>query len=95
VANALIILGTLIGLPLTGLRLRRVEGRRGFGAYSVITALAAVGVLVAESLTWNLGYGALLERTLFVIILAWYVVGAWRLLRDGTAVAQSPRNLCR
>jgi len=90
-ANVLITIGSLAGFSVTGLRLRRLPEWRAWGTYSIIASVATLILIAAEFALWPTGMGGLLERLLFVELLAWYVViGGW-LFREGTA-AMSRRD---
>ncbi len=82
-------IGSVAAFLVIGLRLRRLAGWAAWGAYSIIAAVATVAVFAAMFLLWRYGVGGLLERLLFVEVLAWYVVFGWRIFR-GAASASSP-----
>jgi len=82
VGMPLVGLGAIAGFLITGLRLRRLESFRGLGTYSVVASLLTLALIVVMFSTWTLGFGGLTERVFFIEILAWYVVAAFRLLRD-------------
>jgi hypothetical membrane protein len=84
--------GATLGFLLAGLLLRRSPAWRGWGSVTLLASLATL-VLVAltfytfSSYQFTSGpspvgqYGGLMERFLFIEILAWYVAVGWRLFR--------------
>jgi hypothetical membrane protein len=82
VGMPLVALGSIGGFLVTGLRLRRLASWRGFGTYSVVASLLTLALLVVMFGTWMLGIGGLMERLLFIEILAWYLVAGWRLASE-------------
>jgi hypothetical membrane protein len=95
VGATLIYVGAPLGFLLAGVVFVRASGRwRAWGLYSFGSAFATV-VLVAltfwvfSSYTFVQGatpvgrYGGLMERLLFVEILAWYVAVGWRFTTTG------------
>jgi hypothetical membrane protein len=87
-SNLLITIGSLAGFFIVGLKLRRDSRWHGLSTYSMITSPATLFLLAAEFWIWAPGtplftshLGGLMERVLFVEILAWYVVFGWRLFR--------------
>jgi hypothetical membrane protein len=85
--------GAILGFLLAGLLLRRDPAWRGWGTASLLASLATL-VLVAltfytfSSYTFTPGdpspegqFGGLMERILFIAILAWYAAVGWRLFR--------------
>jgi hypothetical protein len=84
----LITVGSVAGFFIVGLKLRRDSRWRGLSAYSMIAGPGTLVVIAAMDWTWTPGtptaplrLGGLMERVLFVEILAWYVVFGWRLFR--------------
>lgn len=86
VGMPLLVLGSVVGFFLTGLALRREGQWRGWSAYSLVASLVTL-VLIA-SMFWvfapgtpvsSLKLGGLMERVLFIEILAWYVAFGRRL----------------
>ncbi|HZS79594.1 MAG TPA: hypothetical protein VFA41_23470 [Ktedonobacteraceae bacterium] len=74
-----------------GLQLRKIEGWRIFGWYTMIigvpTCFIALASLIFQPSTPP-AWGGLFERVFFVIVFAWYVILASRLLkREGTYAA--------
>jgi hypothetical membrane protein len=79
-------LSPLVVCFIVGRQWRRVSEWRGYGRYSLLTAL---GVVVFYLLTYaffipssplsGIHIGGLLERVLILVVLAWYVVIGWRL----------------
>ena len=90
VGMPLVGIGSIGGFLVTGLRLRRLESWRGFGAYSIAASLCTLALMIAMFGTWMLGVGGLMERVFFVEILAWYVVVGWRLASDGETLHPKP-----
>jgi hypothetical membrane protein len=86
VGMPLLILGSVVGFFLTGLALRR-EGRwRGWSAYSFVASLVTLVLIASMFWVFTPGtplaparLGGLMERVLFIEILAWYVAFGWRL----------------
>ena len=81
VGMPLLAIGSVVGFFVTGLRLRRLAGWGGWGAYSMIAGAAALAMLGTMFALWTTGLGGLLERLLFLELLAWYFVFGWRLFR--------------
>lgn len=81
VGMPLLAIGSVAGFFVTGLRLRRLAGWGGWGLYSMIAGVATLTMLGTMFSLWTTGMGGLLERLLFVELLAWYVVFGWRLFR--------------
>jgi hypothetical membrane protein len=85
--------GATFGLLLAGLILRRDDGWRRWGTVTVLAsaltlALVALTFYTFSSYTFTEGdpspngqLGGLMERLLFLVILAWYAVFGWLLLR--------------
>jgi hypothetical membrane protein len=73
VGMPLLAIGTVVGFFVTGLRLRRLDGWAEWGAYSMIAGVTTLGLIVVMNLLWKDGVGRLLERLLFLELLAWYV----------------------
>ena len=86
--------GATVGFLLAGLLLRRSPAWRGWGSVTLLASLATL-VLVAgtfyvfSSYEFTGGpapvgqYGGLMERILFIEILAWYAAFGWRLFQVG------------
>ncbi len=86
-------LATIVGLLsmisafiVIGLGLRRTSQWRGWGAYSLVTALVTLVLVAVEFWVFTPGtplasaqVGGLMERVLSLETLAWYVVFGWRL----------------
>jgi hypothetical membrane protein len=84
--------GATLGFHLAGLLLRRSPAWRGWGTVTLLASLATL-VLVGPTFytfsfyEWTSGpapvgqYGGLMERVLFIEILAWYAAVGWRLFR--------------
>jgi hypothetical membrane protein len=84
--------GAIVGFLLAGLLLRRSPAWRG---WATVTLLASLATLVLIGLTFYTfsfyeftagpapvgQYGGLMERVLFIQILAWYAAVGWRLFR--------------
>jgi len=87
-SNALITIGSLAGFSVTGLRLRRLPDWRTWGTYSIIASVATLLLIAAEFAFWPTGMGGLLERLLFLELLAWYVVMGGRLFCEAPAGAK-------
>ena len=90
VGAPLVFLGAPLAFLLTGLLLRGDRAWRGWTVYSLIASLATV-VLVAilfytftPSTPPTAQVGGLMERVVFIEILAWYVAFGWRLFRAQT-----------
>src|SRR5574341_1052822 len=90
VSAPLVFLGAPLAFLLIGLLLRGDRVWRGWAAYSLIASLSTV-VLVAimfytfsPSTPPSAKVGGLMERVVFIDILAWYVVFGWRLFRAKT-----------
>ncbi len=84
----LLAVGSVAGFFIVGLKLRRDRRWRGLSAYSMIAGPATLVVIAAMFWVWTPGtplfashLGGLMERVLFVDILAWYVIFGLRLLR--------------
>lgn len=83
-----------LGLLLAGILMVRGGGRwRTWGVYSLVSSLGALGLIgltfyVFASYQWSPGslpvghLAGLMERLVFIEVLAWYVVLGWRLLSD-------------
>ena len=76
----------VMGCAIAGWQWRRVSGWRGYGWYSLLTALGtAVCILLSfaflapRSPVLGARIGGLMERVLGLVVLAWYVVVGWRL----------------
>jgi len=83
----IVALVSMIGAFLViGLGLRRTSQWRGWGAYSLVTALVTLVLVAVEFWVFTPGtplasaqVGGLMERVLSLETLAWYVVFGWRL----------------
>jgi hypothetical membrane protein len=96
VGMPLLAVGSVVGFLVTGLRLRRQDGWRGWGIYSVsasVATLVLIGIMfwvfTPSSLLGPLQLGGLLERILFLEILAWYLAFGWRLSRKESPSASA------
>jgi hypothetical membrane protein len=100
VGMSLLVLGTVVGFFLTGLALRRSPQWRGWGAYSLIASLVTLVLIATMFWVWTPGtplasarLGGLMERVLFIEILAWYVAFGWRLFaRPGSEPLDASRR---
>jgi hypothetical membrane protein len=88
VGMPLLILGSVVGFFVTGLALRRNAQWRGWGTYSQIASVVTIMLIATMFWVWTPGtplaparLGGLLERMLFIEILAWYVAFGWLLFR--------------
>src|SRR5262245_48227438 len=77
VGNTLITIGSVVGFLVTGLRLRRLAEWRGWGTYSIMASAMTLAIIVLEDALWTTGIGGLLERLLFLEMLAWYAAFGW------------------
>jgi hypothetical protein len=82
------LLSMLGAFTVIGLGLRRTSQWRGWGIYSLVTALLTLALIAIEFWAFRPGaplapaqVGGLLERALSVETLAWYVAFGWRLFR--------------
>jgi hypothetical membrane protein len=91
VGMPLLAIGFVVGFFVTGLRLRRVAEWGGWGAYSLSASVATLALSGTMFALWTAGVGELLERLLFLELLAWYVVFGWRLFRRSSP-ASSPTS---
>jgi hypothetical membrane protein len=79
--------GAVLAFLLTGLLLRGAPAWRGWAVYSLIASLATVVLVAITFYTFSPStppsarLGGLMERVLFIEILAWYVAFGWRLFR--------------
>lgn len=88
VAADLAFFGPVVALTITGLLLRRRQGWRGLGTYTLIAGFGTLALVLFMFWTFTPGTplaaarpGGLMERIVVVEILAWYVVAGLRLLR--------------
>jgi hypothetical protein len=84
----LIAVGSVVGFFVVGLKLRSDSRWRRLSRYSMVAGPATLVVIAAMFWVFTPGaslaplrLGGLMERVLFVEILAWYVVFGWRLAR--------------
>ena len=89
VGMPLLILGSVVGFLVTGLALRREARWRRWSAYSLVASLLTVVLIAAMFWVFAPGtqvaparLGGLMERVVFIEILAWYVAVGWRLFRE-------------
>jgi hypothetical membrane protein len=85
-AVPLTLLSPLVVCFIVGRQWRRVSGWRGYGRYSLLTALGVVAFylltyafFIPSSPLSGAHIGGLLERVLILVVFAWYVVIGWRL----------------
>jgi hypothetical membrane protein len=84
--------GAVLAFFLTGLLLRGDPAWRGWAVYSFIAGLATVVLVAITFYTFSpntpatMRLGGLMERVLFIEILAWYVAFGWRLFRGSRPV---------
>jgi hypothetical membrane protein len=83
VGMPLLAVGSVAGFFVTGLALRRDPRWRTWGAYSMLAGPLTLVLIAVMFATWPLPPhpGGLLERALFVEILAWYAAFGLRLFR--------------
>jgi hypothetical membrane protein len=81
VAMPLLAVGSVAGFFVTGLALRRDPRWRTWGTYSVLAGPLTLVVIAVMFATWPLPphLGGLMERVLFVEVLAWYAAFGLRL----------------
>jgi hypothetical membrane protein len=86
VGMPLLVLGSVVGFFLTGLALRRDARWRGWSAYTLVASLVTIVLIASMFWVFTPGtplaparLGDLMERALFIEILAWYVAFGWRL----------------
>jgi hypothetical membrane protein len=86
VGMPLLVLGAVVGFFLTGLTLRREGQWRGWSAYTLVASLVTLVLIASMFWVFTPGttlaparLGGLMERVLFIEILAWYVAFGWRL----------------
>jgi hypothetical protein len=84
----LIAIGSVVGFFVVGLKLRSDSRWRRLSTYSMVAGPATLAVIAAMFGVFTPGtslaplqLGGLMERVLFIEILAWYVVFGWRLAR--------------
>ncbi len=94
----LIAIGSVVGFFIIGLKLRGDSRWRGWSIYSMIAGPATLVLITAMFWVYTPGtplgplhLGGLMERVLFVEILAWYVLFGWRLNRT---LRGRHRDLC-
>jgi hypothetical membrane protein len=84
--------GATLGFLLAGLLLRRSPAWRGWGTVTLLASLATLVLVAGTFYTFSFyevtsgpapvgHYGGLMERVLFLEILAWYAAVGWRLFR--------------
>jgi hypothetical membrane protein len=85
--------GAILGFLLAGMLLRREQAWRGWGTLSLLASLATLVLVGLTFYTFSFytftpgdaspdgQLGGLMERVLFVEILAWYAAVGWRLFR--------------
>lgn len=94
VGATLVFLGSVPAFIVTGLFLRRDPAWRGWGTYSLVTGVVTLALAVAMFVLANpnspvpLQITGLIERILFVEMLAWYAAVGWRIFRE--ASSESP-----
>jgi hypothetical membrane protein len=90
----LLLLGSVAGFFLTGLALRRDPRWRAWGTYSVLAGPLTLVVIAVMFATWPLPphLGGLMERVLFVEMLAWYVAFGLRLFAAAPTPTTRRRN---
>jgi hypothetical membrane protein len=88
VGMPLLVLGSVVGFFVTGLALRRSVQWRGWGTYSLIASVVTLVLIAAMFWVFTPGtplaparLGGLMERVLFIEVLAWYVAFGWRIFR--------------
>jgi hypothetical membrane protein len=80
-----VFLGAVLAFLLTGLLLRGDRAWRGWAVYSLIASLATAVLIAITFYTFSpstpptMRLGGLMERVVFIEILAWYVAFGWRL----------------
>lgn len=75
--------GSIFGFLVTGLRLRVVPGWRPWAIYSMAAAAITAVIIAVMFGTWSAGVGGIIERVLFVEVLAWYAAFGGRLFLLG------------
>ncbi|HLJ81078.1 MAG TPA: DUF998 domain-containing protein [Ktedonobacterales bacterium] len=95
VGMSLLVLGSVVGFLVTGLALRRDTQWRTWSTYSLVTSLVTLVLIAVLFWVWTpgtplapLNLGGLMERVLFIEILAWYVAFGWRLFRGASSTAK-------
>ena len=84
--------GATLGFLLAGRLLRRSPAWRGWGTVTLLASLATLVLVAGTFYTFSFyeftsgpspvgQYGGLMERVLFLEILAWYAAVGWRLFR--------------
>jgi hypothetical protein len=92
VAATFVYVGAVLAFLLTGLLHRGDPAWRGWAVYSLIAGLATIVLVAITFYTFSPGtppamrLGGLMERVLFIEILAWYVAFGWRLFRGSRQV---------
>ena len=88
VGATLVFIGSVPALAVTGFLLRNKPGWRGWGTYSIATAILTLVLVVAmfavvtpSSPLTSLQIGGLVERVVFLELLGWYSAVGWRLFR--------------
>jgi hypothetical membrane protein len=87
VGMPLLILGSVVGFFLTGLALRREGQWRRWNVYTLVASLVTLVLIASMFWVFTPGtplaparLGGLMERVLFLEILAWYGAVGWRLV---------------
>jgi hypothetical protein len=90
----LLALGSVVGFLLTGLALRQDTQWRRWSIYSLVAGISTLALIAVMFWVWTPGTplaslkpGGLVERVLFIEILAWYVALGWRLFRGAPSLA--------
>lgn len=88
VGQPLFAIGSVFGVPLTGLQFLRDRRWHRYGVYSLMTSATALVLIILINLTLNpnselaaLRVGGLTERVAIIVVLVWYSVIGWRLFR--------------
>jgi hypothetical membrane protein len=91
----MIAIGSVVGFFVVGLKLRSDSRWRRLSRYSMVAGPATLVIIVAMFWVFTPGtslaplrLGGLMERVLFLEILAWYVVFGWRLSHGPRAEAK-------
>jgi hypothetical membrane protein len=90
----LLALGSVVGFLLTGLALRQDTQWSRWSIYSLVAGISTLVLIAVMFWVWTPGTplaslkpGGLVERVLFIEILAWYVALSWRLFRGAPSLA--------
>jgi len=91
----LLALGSIVGILLTGLALRHDTLWRRWSIYSLVASITTLVLIGTMFWIWTPGtplaslkLGGLMERVLFIEVLAWYVAFGWRLFRGAPTLAK-------